>query len=227
MRYTGKLVLVLFAAVTLLAFGTLATADDEKPQEGDRLVERWWQHAASFSNALSPIADKSGASCQLGQNGKIWFLHGTSGNAGPVVRTCTIPTGKKLFFPIVNNVCIPFPGETIEQNVQACKDFIDQVDVRELEVDGKERNRLIRRRTQPSGFALTLPEDNIFDFPDLKFDTPAGVYVGVADGFWALLKPLAAGDHTIHIKGGITGGFAVDVTYNLKVVEPGPIVPRE
>lgn len=225
MRHTGKLVLVMLAAVLCLAFGTRATADDEESEEGDRLSARWWQHAASLPNALSPIADESGASCQFGQNGSIWFLHGTFGNVEPVVRTCTIPTGKKLFFPILNFVCVPFPGETIEQNVQFCKENTDLIDVRELEVDGKKRNRLIRRRTQPNGFALTLPEDNIFDFPG--FDTPAGVYVGVADGFWALLKPLPAGDHTIHIKGGITGQFAVDVIYKLKVVEPGSIVPRE
>jgi hypothetical protein len=167
MRHTRKLVLVMFAAVLCLAFGTLATAHDEESEQGDRLIERWWQHAASFPNALSPIADESGASCQFGQNGDIWFLHGTFGN------------------------------------VQLCKESTDQVDVRELEVDGKGRNGLIRRRTQPNGFALTLPEDNIFDFPG--FDTPAGVYVGVADGYWALLRPLAAGDHTIHIKGGIRG----------------------
>jgi hypothetical protein len=41
----------------------------------------------------------------------------------------------------------------------------------------------------------------------------------LADGYWVLLNPLPAGNHTIHLHGEIPDwGFAVDVTYNLTVL---------
>jgi hypothetical protein len=39
--------------------------------------------------------------CSIGQSGPVWFLAGTTGGA-PVVRGCTVPKGKELFFSLLN-----------------------------------------------------------------------------------------------------------------------------
>ena len=45
------------------------------------------------------------------------------------------------------------------------------------------------------------------------------------DGYYMLLKPFAAGPHTVRIRGGASAlGLLVDVIYNLDVVEPGPVI---
>ncbi len=51
-------------------------------------------------------------------------------------------------------------------------------------------------------------------------DVPAGTYSPqVADGYYLILKPLSAGEHTIevHVESGL--GFSYDQTYNLTVQE--------
>ena len=65
--------------------------------------QRWWQWAASFDRDESPVADRPGALCGSGQSGDVWFLAGTYGTQR-TIRTCRVPRGKHLFFPLVNYV---------------------------------------------------------------------------------------------------------------------------
>src|SRR5437660_12901041 len=60
---------------------------------------QWWRWAYSFPLAQFPPSQSGEGDCSLGQSGPVWFLAGTVGQ-GPVTRSCTIPTGKALFFPI-------------------------------------------------------------------------------------------------------------------------------
>src|SRR5580700_4787498 len=70
----------------------------------------WWQwvyglsqteNDAGMPNCNIPFQDPTGANCQAGQSGDVFFLAGTQ--AGTVVRPdCTVPLGKAIFFPIVN-----------------------------------------------------------------------------------------------------------------------------
>ncbi len=56
-----------------------------------------------------------------------WFLAGTFGGS-PVERTCTMPAGRWLFFPLVNYVfLITEPDETEEDARQAANFFQDNV----------------------------------------------------------------------------------------------------
>ena len=60
--------------------------------------------------SINPLLDQTGQNAALGQSGEVWFLAGTTG--GSAERTVTVPPGKALFFPIVNNlwINIPYPG---------------------------------------------------------------------------------------------------------------------
>jgi hypothetical protein len=46
--------------------------------------------------------------------GKTWFFGGSVAEE-PVTRTCTAPVRRQLFFPVVNVVIIPGPGNTQKQ----------------------------------------------------------------------------------------------------------------
>jgi hypothetical protein len=176
----------------------------------------WWQWALSIPAADSPISDTTGANCTQQQSGPIFYLAGTSG--GPAVtRSCTVPAGKGLFFPILNSLwgaavgdCAPTNPDVICNIAILRKSAADSMDSVTLQavIDGKPVNDLNQQRVQSPVLTITLP-DNPPDTPN------------VSDGYWLLLPPPSIGKHTIYFKGVFTGGpfegFIIEVTYNLTV----------
>ena len=82
-----------------------------------------------------------------------------------------------------------------------------------LEVDGRPVLNVYRLRVPGAVGARTLPDDNIVGVP---FD--AVPHECVADGYWAQVPPLSAGDNTIRFAGGLaSSGFSLDVTYEIIV----------
>src|SRR6185436_15739419 len=106
-----RTLLVLSALLALPAMGWSAELDAvvvpaNAPVFGKTQAEwsqAWWQWAGSFDHAESPVADRTGENCHLKQEGPVWFLAGTYGTRR-TVRTCTVPQGKHLFFPLINYV---------------------------------------------------------------------------------------------------------------------------
>ena len=106
---------------------------------------QWWRWAYSFPAAQFPPLQSGEIDCGLRQSGSVWFLAGTAGQ-GPVTRSCSIPTGKAVFFPIVGYLndypCPdpdfqPPPGETLEQFLtEGAEAIIDLVTQLEVVVDG-------------------------------------------------------------------------------------------
>src|SRR6266700_1791762 len=62
----------------------------------------WWLWEYSIPAPNNPVLDTTGANCDVGQSGQVWFLAG-SFTSGTITRTCTVPHGKALFFPIFNS----------------------------------------------------------------------------------------------------------------------------
>jgi hypothetical protein len=184
----------------------------------------WWQWAANISEPRSPVTDDTGADCAVGQEGPVWFLAGTTG--GPTVtRSCTIPSGKGILFPIINAECDTLTPPTIggtEAELRACaKDLMDHVTETSASVDGTAialgpPGPNARFRFDSPLFTITFAPNNGF-YPD---GSVAGTGSAVADGYWVLVKPLAVGKHTIDFHGkAVFPGFKfkVGVHYNLKV----------
>lgn len=173
---------------------------------------RWWQWALSAPAADNPVLDSTGADCGVGQSGQVWFLAGTFG--GSATRSCTVPAGRGLFFPVLNYTFIATdPGETEELAHSKASARIDSVDTSLLaaEIDGVSVDDLAQHRAHSPTFSVTLPVNNIFGIP-------AGTYgPAAADGFWLMLAPLSPGAHTIHFHGVFASGLTVDVTYDLLV----------
>src|SRR5262245_38045217 len=69
-------------------------------QSYGRWAAEWWQWVLGIPAAVNPLTDTTGAQCAQRQVDTVWFLAGSA--SGPVVRSCTIPAGVSLFFPLIN-----------------------------------------------------------------------------------------------------------------------------
>jgi hypothetical protein len=213
----------MIALLVLLALGLAAPTALGQVGQGAKasgkageLTAACWRWALSKPEAENPlISDYSGGPQCDGRpvtdvSGKKWFLGGSTSEE-PVVRTCTAPVGTQFFFPVVNVVIIPDPGETEEQLLQQANEALDAqlagADI-EVTVDGRtvKTKRLVRADT--GFFTAEVPEGGLLD---------PGSYQLVAAGLWATLPPLPPGEHIVHFE--ISGGsFDQDITYRLTVV---------
>jgi hypothetical protein len=160
---------------------------------------KWWQWVFSLPQDINPLLDITGEDCAQNQRGPVWFLTGTTG--GSMERTCTIPEGKAILFPILNFVNVRAAlSETEEDLRRIPKDQADKAAVLEASVDSVPLQDLQNYRAESPLFNVTLPEGNILGIP-------GGSSEAVADGYWVMLQPLPAGEHTIHFSGAY-----VDVT---------------
>jgi hypothetical protein len=138
-----------------------------------------------------------------------------------------VPEGASLFVPAINsinidapNVCGQGPDPIPVNDLRVFSAaFIDGATNVSVEVDGEPAQAL--RRVRSKVFWVALPEDNVFDDPCSSLGgVPAGIYSPAVDeGYYVLLRPLPAGNHTLHIHAEASGGsFSQDVTYNLTIV---------
>ena len=192
----------------------------------ERLTAQWWQWALSVPTPVNPLTDQTGEDCVIGQRGSTWFLTGIFGG-GTVARTCSVPQGKTLFFPIINSVNLNTPNVCGQDanNIPVADlrafsaSFIDGATNLSVKLDGKQVKKL-PRRVQSQVFELALPEDNVFDPLCDPLNVPAGIYSpAVDDGFYMMLEPLKTGNHTLQFHAeNPSQGFVEDVTYNITVV---------
>jgi hypothetical protein len=220
---------MLFSSVFILVAPSWA-ADDTPSMS--RLTAEWWQRVLSIPVASNPVDDTDGKLCMAGDSGPIWFLYGTFG--GAAVRHCSVPQGRAIFFPVINQVVFNSPNICGQPNVSLdvatlrsyASPTIDAATNLTALVDGRAIKKINRVRSIP--FSVAMPVDNILVGPCSQIRPPAdntsppGVYSpGVDDGYYVLLDPLSTGPHTIKIHAdSVSNGspFSVDVTYYLVVV---------
>lgn len=185
---------------------------------------RSWQWMATAPLDHSPGLDETGADLAFGQSGRVWFLL-PNFTGGVTSRTGTVPAGTMLFISLVafETSSREGYGETEAELRSAAASVIDLVTDLSCEVDGIPVQGLSSFRfASAEMFSLTVPEDNIFDLWGVE--TPAGTYYpSVADGYYLMLAPLSAGEHTIHWHGAISElGYFPDITYHLTVLGGSP-----
>jgi hypothetical protein len=199
----------------------------------------WWQYVEAQPVSSNPLVDPTGAGCRAGQSGAVFFLVGANGPGTFTRDKCTVPTGKALFFPLLNVfdvhvACTPATAKVCDPNDTPAKIWNDlqsfgfAASALHATIDGVLIGNLnpantpyracagpVARCSAPP-FSLTFPADN-FAAPDL----PAGTYApAVADGFYLLVAPLTPGPHRITFGGtgmAFGGTFTEDITYNLVV----------
>jgi hypothetical protein len=177
---------------------------------------KWQQWLISVPQPLNPATDSTGKNCAQNQNGPVWFLAGTTG--GSAERTCTIPAGKAIFFPVIASECdyASYPNVKSEPSLVLCAQADDNraINVKAV-IDGVNLKQLDKYRMTSPLFTVTYPPHNLFG-------SPPGQTQGIVDGFWIFLQPLSPGKHELHFSGLTPGNpttgtanFAIDVTYHL------------
>lgn len=181
----------------------------------------WWQFMIETPNANAVFGDDSspgGYDCNMGQTlAPVFFLFGGGSQNSTANRTCKVPAGKAIFFPIINAECStvegpPFYGGS-EYALRTCAASWGNATVLntlKVTVDGFPLPNLKNMRAQSPAFTFTaVPTGNL------------GVEakgLSVSDGFWVLLKPLSRGKHTIHFEATAPSvGNYQSVNYNLTV----------
>ena len=207
--------MLLFAICTLLASVAGAAPDalvpPNRPIAGLTQKEwsvRWWQWAASFDDyAKSPVADTNGAQCAAKQEGGVWFLAGTY-ETRRTNRTCAIPDGKYIFFPLVNYVVFPRGARAGEcgQYVAEAAMVTASPSALVLELNGTRYDKLEQHRQAPAG---------CFDL-GARSSPPVRIHPAAANGYYVMLRPLDPGTHMLNF-GGILPSISQAVTYTLKV----------
>ena len=165
----------------------------------------WWRWLHSFPKHLSPALDSTGELCSISQiNSKVWFLAGTFG--GSATRTCTIPHGKAILFPIITSAfsfAVDPHLKTEDELIRSAIKDIDTVKRLSLKVDNYDFENFahFRVRSEP--------------FDDIIYGQPTRA---VSDGYWIFLKTLTPGKHEIHFSGENIDFFN-DVTYSIYINE--------
>ena|SRR5438552_3581682 len=198
----------------------------------------WWQWDTSLPATAHPLFDT--ADCGAGQSGPVWFLGGKACatpappegcNANLAVRSCTVPVGKAIFFPILNsedsvveeNAGFGCLQGTTEAALRSCAAFfMDGVTDLACEIDGHSVQNLDSFRVQSPLFEFTLAShDNAFAAVGETGVPDGATSQAVSDGVYVMLAPLSAGQHTLHFHGRLTcsvcGNFSLDITYHLTV----------
>lgn len=197
------------------------------PGDVDKSGAAFWQWAFSIPTDVSPLLDTTGEDCMVGQSGGVWYLAGNwnGSPASPFSRTCTVPAGIAFFVPVFNYVNVNTPdlcGQAGSLSVSELRaqvaPFVDGATGLVLTVDGVNVNNV--HRIKSGVFAVTVPEDNLFNLPAFcgPGGIPAGVYSPVIDdGYYGQVNALSPGGHVVHVHADWAFG-SVDVTYTLNVV---------
>jgi hypothetical protein len=156
----------------------------------------------------------------VGQVGRVWFIGGsfekTSGE-----RTCTVPPGTSLFFPLVNDGAFAFLSDPPEQRTEQFLRATAACDATRVtaEIDGVPVNDPEQYFEQSPLFEIQLPTDNVFgrtesDAPQLLLSP------SVDSGYYLFLRPLAPGEHSIKWSAQC-GAIEQNFTYIITVIPAG------
>ncbi|MDC0745286.1 hypothetical protein [Polyangium mundeleinium] len=205
----------------------------------EQWAEAWFQWAFSIPKAENPILE---GPCDQDQMGDVFFLVGNTG--GQTTRACTVPSGKAIFFPIVNSIARTCPEYVAIDPNQTCEALTSEPEIHDiatsffedyevtatLEIDGNSITGLEDRRAHTATFddPTSSQAEDIFGTPcsgpirENSCGVPVdSTRIAAADGYWVMLKPLSAGDHEVRFTAKIVTApdqaFELDVTYNLTI----------
>jgi hypothetical protein len=197
----------------------------------------WWQWVFSLHANVppNPLLTTGAVDCSFGQMGQVWFLTGAT-VPGPTSRSCKVPTGTWLFFPVLNawvdNTGFQGSGPThyTTEELKAFAAFYSEAGELHANIDGDPVQNLPEYRAAYAPFSYTVPAtDNMLEHfggdvpgPDWPYVPPTFIFPAASDGYWLMLNPLSPGTHTINFGGTAKNtGFQLNITYTITVVPRG------
>jgi hypothetical protein len=197
-------------------------------QSYGRWAAEWWQWALGVPAATNPLLDTTGEQCGQRQLDRVWFLAGSL-SSDPVVRSCEVPAGTSLFFPLINNFYGAFlsdPPETrteefVRETAACTEDAEIAVRINGIPIPNPQAFFTGRSVTAPSLFNIQLPPGNLLGadetiVPELALSPSA------EQGYYLFVNPLPVGNHRIRwTASGCTTGNVQDITYDLTIVANG------
>lgn len=236
-NWPGRVAALLLSVGLTVALASSASAGVLPPNSSasGKSYAEWsaehWKWTFSMPADAHPLTDTADVSA--GQSGPVWFLGGTfaptedlNGNLiGIADREVSIPTGKALFFPILDAEQSLAEGGADEADCRATANFFgDHAVGLFCTVDGTSVEGLDAYRTDSPFFSFgPMPDNNLLGQPE------GTVSSAVSDGYFVMLSPLSAGEHIIHFGGafvftleedGFDFSFTLDITYHITVT-PG------
>ena len=160
-------------------------------QMASELAPQWWRWRTALPAIATPDKDIAGRFCDVGQSSKTWFLGGFlsfGSPTKPVQRTCVVPAGRRIFFPVITLSRFIHGDVTCSKAQAQVTAGIDKVEQLYATLDGADLLAADRTRWGSDGtcFRLNLPADG-----------PSANLTAAADGYWMLIDPLPAGHHTL------------------------------
>ncbi len=175
---------------------------------------KWWRWVVSIPIKYNPVFDNTGVCAGINQLGPVWYLVGTFGENKVRIRSCTIPFGKCLFFPVINYEINQLEDPTLKTDdamINHVLEDIDDIVNKTVLVDG-ELIPTFRIQSSPTVFNLDIGTDNCLGIKP-------GTIRSAADGYWVFLKPLNVGKHDIYFHGSCSGGIRnCTAKYNLNII---------
>jgi hypothetical protein len=152
----------------------------------------------------NPAADITGDFANQKQDySGVWFLAGTFG--GSATRSCTIPFGRGIFFPIITSAFsfkLDPDLKTESDLLMAAKSDMNGVTEMVAAIDDTEIDDLNKYRFRAGAF------------DDVVRGTPTRE---ASDGYWLFLEPFRKGSHKIYFRAK-NRDFHNEVMYNISIL---------
>jgi hypothetical protein len=164
-------------------------------------AKAWWTWRLETPYDINPSVNNN--PCNGGQSGHVWFLASDVSvnwwNAPGVqeFRSCTLPAGNSLFFPLINNGYFAFhsdpPAERTHDFVRSASRCAGPVKI-SVKIDGEIIDNPYQYYEESPFFTIHLPADSIYK----KIYPTAMTWEPSADsGYYLFLRPLPVGRHVL------------------------------
>lgn len=171
----------------------------------EQLTLDWYAWTVEQPVTNNPAFDETGEDCGVGQTGDVWMLAG-SFTSPTVSRTCTVPADKAIFFPMINYYGCQQLYEAyglefiLDDEIAWMTALGDYVSELHASVDGQLLADPFRYQIGPTQFSVDLPEEDNF-LQHFGLEIKGTMDPCVTSGYWMLLEPLPAGEHTVNFGG--------------------------
>lgn len=188
-------------------------------------VVKYWQNVLKHPISENPMDDDNGNRFDRAQgNSDVLFFAGNDAATHTRNISTPIPSNKRLFVAVNPVIITDYevqnePDKNLSSNAKKDEDTASRAILR---IDGKEEFDLIAKGCRvPTGtFTVSFPPSGG------RWGVSGGDHEAVADGYYAIIDKLEAGDHRLEIDAIVEKPFPFkqpvrwtsNVTYNFKVV---------